>query len=85
MWQRVNVAWGNLITVSDWRRPWVHPRRGGPCAALGRPHRCISRTLRESQAEICDGPHHKAIRAKLSPTELPALETALETPQQSSR
>ncbi|KAJ9513057.1 hypothetical protein QJQ45_029447 [Haematococcus lacustris] len=28
---------------------------------------------------------HKAIRAKLSPTELPALETALETPQQSSR
>ncbi|KAJ9509460.1 hypothetical protein QJQ45_001918 [Haematococcus lacustris] len=28
---------------------------------------------------------HKAIRAKLSPTELPALETALATPQQSSR
>ncbi|KAJ9508865.1 hypothetical protein QJQ45_028179, partial [Haematococcus lacustris] len=29
--------------------------------------------------------HHKAIRAKLSPTELPALETAIATPQQSSR
>ncbi|KAJ9514477.1 hypothetical protein QJQ45_016216 [Haematococcus lacustris] len=29
--------------------------------------------------------HHEAIRAKLSSTELPALETALATPQQSSR
>ncbi|KAJ9506231.1 hypothetical protein QJQ45_014435 [Haematococcus lacustris] len=35
MWQRVNVAWGDLITGADWRRPGFIPDGVDPVLPLG--------------------------------------------------
>ncbi|KAJ9530915.1 hypothetical protein QJQ45_028788, partial [Haematococcus lacustris] len=95
MLKRVNVTWGGLITGGDWRRPWVIPNGLDPVLPLGAliaTFLALCAKLIPKNAMSPPGPrrraalsHHKAIRAKLSPTELPALDTALATPQQSSR
>ncbi|KAJ9504736.1 hypothetical protein QJQ45_025023, partial [Haematococcus lacustris] len=95
MWQRVDLAWGNLITGGDWRHPVFIPDGLDPVPPLGAliaTFLALCAKLIPKYAMSPPGPRrrallerHKAIRAKLSPTELPALETALETPQQSSR
>ncbi|KAJ9508099.1 hypothetical protein QJQ45_021421, partial [Haematococcus lacustris] len=94
MWQRVDLAWGNLITGGDWRHPVFIPDGLDPVPPLGAiiaTFLALCAKLIPKYAMSPPGPRrrallerHKAIRAKLSPTELPALETALATPQQSS-
>ncbi|KAJ9515570.1 hypothetical protein QJQ45_021671, partial [Haematococcus lacustris] len=95
MWQRVDLAWGNLIIGGDWRHPVFIPDGLDPVPPLGAliaTFLALCAKLIPKYAMSPPGPRrrallerHKAIRAKLSPTELPALETALATPQQSSR
>ncbi|KAJ9528415.1 hypothetical protein QJQ45_020298 [Haematococcus lacustris] len=75
MWQRVNVAWGDLITGADWRRPGFIPDGVDPVLPLGALiatflARCAK--LIPKNAMSPPGPrrraalaHHKAIRAKL--------------------
>ncbi|KAJ9514367.1 hypothetical protein QJQ45_012281 [Haematococcus lacustris] len=95
MWQRVDLAWGELITgaitgvlehIPDGLDP-VLPLGAHIAAFLA-----LCAKLKPKNVMGHPGPRRRAalaredaIRAKLSPTELPALETALETPQQSSR
>ncbi|KAJ9532524.1 hypothetical protein QJQ45_010597 [Haematococcus lacustris] len=95
MWPRVNVAWSDLITGADWRRSGFIPDGVDPVLLLGAliaGFFALCANFKQKIAMGHPGPRrrallerHKAIRAKLSPTELPALETALATPQQSSR
>ncbi|KAJ9533212.1 hypothetical protein QJQ45_018320, partial [Haematococcus lacustris] len=95
MWQRVDLAWGNLIIGGDWRHPVFIPDGLDPVPPLGAliaTFLALCAKLIPKYAMSPPGPRrrallerHKAIRAKLSPTELPALESGLATPQQSSR
>ncbi|GFH06733.1 ABC transporter permease protein [Haematococcus lacustris] len=95
MWQRVDLAWGNLITGGDWRHPVFIPDGLDPVPPLGAliaTFLALCAKLIPKYAMSPPGPRrrallerHKAIRAKLSPTELPALEPARATPQQSSK
>ncbi|KAJ9512837.1 hypothetical protein QJQ45_029181, partial [Haematococcus lacustris] len=95
MWPRVNVAWSNLITGAAWRRSGFIPDGVDPVLLLGAliaGFFALCANFKQKIAMGHPGPRrrallerHKAIRAKLSPTELPALETARATPQQSSR
>ncbi|KAJ9523955.1 hypothetical protein QJQ45_022428 [Haematococcus lacustris] len=95
MWQRVDLAWGELITgaisgvlehIPDGLDP-VLPLGAHIAAFLA-----LCAKLKPKNVMGHPGPRRRAalaredaIRAKLSPTELPALETALATSQQSSR
>ncbi|KAJ9531308.1 hypothetical protein QJQ45_006752 [Haematococcus lacustris] len=75
MWQRVNVAWGDLITGGDWRRPgfipdWLDPVL--PLGALIAAYFALCAKLKPEIAMGHPGPRrrallarHEAVRAKL--------------------
>ncbi|KAJ9527785.1 hypothetical protein QJQ45_000351 [Haematococcus lacustris] len=95
MWQRVDLAWGELITGAISGVLEHIPDGLDPVLPLGAhiaAFRALCAKLKPKNVMGHPGPrrraalaHEDAIRAKLSPTKLPALQTALATSQQSSR
>ncbi|KAJ9522582.1 hypothetical protein QJQ45_019673 [Haematococcus lacustris] len=95
MWQRVDLAWGELITGAIGGVLEHNPDGLDPVPPLGAVIAAFLALCAKLKPKIVMGhpaPRRRAalarehaIRAKLSPTELPALETALATPQHSSR
>ncbi|KAJ9529230.1 hypothetical protein QJQ45_007909 [Haematococcus lacustris] len=95
MWKRVDLAWGELITGAIGGVLEHNPDGLDPVPPLGAVIAAFLALCAKLKPKIVmghPGPRRRAalarehaIRAKLSPTEQPALETAIATPQQSSR